>query len=97
MAKLSANGVELARLRGTSADLEYDETLEREYSVRSNGWVLKKSRFVGARYHRPTWSGWSRAFRWNTRPGALDYTIQTIQEHLEFRGYAVTVENCVTP
>lgn len=90
MAKLSANGVELARLRGKSIDPEYDETTELEYSIRSNGRVMKKTRFTGPN-HRPVWSGWRHASKWNGHPEALAYTIRTIREDLEY-SYGCAVE-----
>lgn len=60
MAALSKNGTELARLvRVSSTPSMAGEMLEVQLSVRSNGWILKASRWVG-RNERLAWGRWKR-------------------------------------
>lgn len=59
MAKLSANGTEIARLSAWRDD--GDIVSETELSVRSNGAVLRKTRVQFRRFDGTTpgdWSGW---------------------------------------
>jgi hypothetical protein len=61
MAKLSANGLELARLtRTTQTD---DGDLQTKLSIRSNGWVLRAVRWVNRPGERPQPLSWSRYIR----------------------------------
>jgi hypothetical protein len=89
MAKLSANGYELARLHASYRDPEHDEFMEIEYSVRSNGRIMKKFRLRGPRYSRQTWGGWRHAWRWTGEPERLGVVVGRLRERLTRDGFAV--------
>jgi len=90
VATLRRNGVELARIRAKRVDPEFDETIEREYSIGTKGWVLRKSRFISPRYSTRTWTGWTRAFKWGGDQRHLDHYIRAIRENLTLKqGFTV--------
>jgi hypothetical protein len=55
MAKLSANGNEVARYRTYTHDEAFNRDVVREYSLRDSGWVLVK-----VQHGDKTWTPWRR-------------------------------------
>lgn len=55
MAKLSANGIEIVRYRTSDHCKDFGRTIVREFSLRSNGWVLVKVQYTDG-----SWNGWKR-------------------------------------
>jgi hypothetical protein len=82
MAKLSANGTEVARL---IARRQIDDApVEQVYSLRSNGVVLRRIATTGARGH---WKHTS--YRWQQDPTKA---VEKLTALLRQRGYDVTQE-----
>lgn len=83
MANLKSNGVELARLRRVMpGDHECEFDMEQCVSVRSNGWLLKKVRFVGQ-----TWGPWTRWMQFKPfgqRTSTLTQQVRWMVEHRNF-------------
>ena len=73
MANLKSNGSEIVRFRRTLEDKHFPSVLE--YSLRSNGWVLKKVKLTTG------WSGWTRA--WKYAMGTPDEQMLALRRRLE--------------
>lgn len=89
MAKLSANGTEQARLRATAKSGELGTEYQSEYSIRSNGTILRKARTLHPG-HRSTWGAWVHAWAWSGEPERLGILVGRMREHLARQGYAVS-------
>jgi folate-dependent phosphoribosylglycinamide formyltransferase PurN len=84
MAKLSANGTEVARLIARRQDKDADQTLVQVYSLRSNGVVLRRAGTTNSRGH---WKHTS--YRWSND---AEKASTNLAEILRGRGYDVTQE-----
>lgn len=87
MANLKSNGTELARLRRVlPADSECEFDTEQIVSVRSNGWLLKKSRLVdaGMRGWSP-WTRWMQFKPYGARTSTLTQQVRWMIEHRNFQ------------
>ena len=80
MAKLSANGTEIARKTFVRVDLE--GSFYREISIRSNGAVLAKSKVLDQ-----AWSSWRHIGKWSGQEEKLPLVISNITKRMHATGY----------
>jgi hypothetical protein len=73
MAALKHNGTEVARIVALMHPDEDGDVWERQYSVRSNGWVLVQSvrRPADRERYRPHRTGWTRFAKWAGNPDSV--------------------------
>lgn len=84
MANIKSNGTELARLRRIlPGDSECEFDMEQCVSVRSNGWLLKKTRIVGQSWG--PWTRWMQFKPYGARTSTLTQQVRWMIEHRNFQ------------
>lgn len=83
MAKLSANGHEVARFEVVSG--EGEDQVIRQYSLRDNHWVLVKTFIPEGEYTRKGWTGWVRYGKYDRKRDTMNL-VQVLERALSHKG-----------
>lgn len=82
MAALSKNGTELARLVRVKRVDENEPSLETVLSVRSNGAILKRTRWLGSK--DGAWKVWRKFKPFGPETVTLPQSVRSLVENAEF-------------
>lgn len=86
MAKLSTNGTEVLRVFAYRAN-DDGSVAEAEYSLRSTGAVLRKTRTKSPAYGRSAWGTWKHVGKIDAEDPA--WSRRVIQDHAVRRGWTI--------
>jgi hypothetical protein len=82
MAALSKNGTELARLIRVKRVAENEPSLETTLSIRSNGWILKRTRWLGS--STGAWKQWQQWKAFGRETSTLPQVVRSLMERSDF-------------